>query len=352
MQSSSGFEPVRASHIANAEHCATCHTLYTHALGAEGETVGELPEQVPYLEWNHSVYSGVMSCQSCHMPIANGAMPIASVLGQPRNRMSRHVFRAANFFMPRIFARYRDELGVGALSQELGAASQEDIAYLGSAAARLNITNARISSDKLLAEVGIESFAGHKLPTAYPSRRLWIHFTVRDDQKSIVFESGAFQPDGSIRGNDNDGDAGRYEPHYREIDDPEKVQIYEAIMVDKNGRVTTGLLTGVRYAKDNRLLPRGFDKTTAAADIAAQGEALKDDDFKDGGDHVRYSVKLSQGMNAYTIEAELRYQPIGYRWAQNLRQQEAAETGRFVSYYESMANISSTILARAGATVK
>ncbi len=28
--------------------------------------------------------------------------------------------------------------------------------------------------------------AGHKLPTAYPSRRAWIHFTVRDENNNLI----------------------------------------------------------------------------------------------------------------------------------------------------------------------
>ena len=74
-------------------------------------------------------------------------------------------------------------------------------------------------------------------------------------------------------GNDNDADGSRFEPHYLEITDPDQVQIYEDIMVDYAGAVTTGLLWGVEYVKDNRLLPRGFDKATASDDVAVKGEA-------------------------------------------------------------------------------
>jgi hypothetical protein len=279
-------------------------------------------------------------------------MAISSVLGQPRNRLARHVFRAGNFFMPRVFARYRDQLAVTAPLQELDAASRRTVEHLETDAARLAITDVQVSSEKLIAEISVESLAGHKLPTAYPSRRAWIHFTLRNRQGEVIFESGAFRSDGSISGNDNDADASRYEPHYDEIDHPEKVQIYEAIMIDAAGRVTTGLLSGLRYAKDNRLLPRGFNKAAAAEDIATQGNAREDGNFGDGADQIRYSVNLRQAADPYTVQAELLYQPVGYRWAQNLRQQKADETYRFASFFESMANTSSVVLARAAATVR
>ena len=40
--------------------------------------------------------------------------------------------------------------------------------------------------------------------------------------------------------------------------------------------MTTGLLKGLRFVKDNRLLPRGFDKASADADIAVRGDAAAD----------------------------------------------------------------------------
>jgi hypothetical protein len=48
------------------------------------------------------------------------------------------------------------------------------------------------------------------------------------------------------------------------------------------------------------------------------------------------------------VEAELRYQPIGFRWAENLRKYDALEPRRFVQYFESMSSPSSEVLARAG----
>jgi hypothetical protein len=111
--------------------------------------------------------------------------------------------------------------------------------------------------------------------------------------------------------------------------------------------VTTGLLTAVKYVKDNRLLPRGFDKASAPKDIAVAGPAAADSDFAGGSDRVRYSVAVGAAQGPFTIEAELLYQPIGYRWANNLKKYDAAEPRRFNGYYDSMAAAATTVLASA-----
>ena len=122
-------------------------------------------------------------------------------------------------------------------------------------------------------------------------------------------------------------------------------------MAGADGAVTTGLLTAVRYVKDNRLLPEGFDKTSAGSDIAVHGEAAQDPDFAAPRDRIRYSVPVSGADGPYRVQAELWYQPIAYRWARNLLQREAGEITRFVSYYESMSRSSAALLARDSAQV-
>ena len=155
-------------------------------------------------------------------------------------------------------------------------------------------------------------------------------------------------PDGSIQGNDNDADALKFEPHYDEIRSADQVQIYETIIAGADGAVTTGLLTGVRYLKDNRLLPRGFDKRTAEPDIAVHGDAVDDPDFVGAGDRVRYSIDLANAQGPFVVEAELLYQPIGYRWAANLKAYgQAREPLRFTGYYDAMAATTTATLARA-----
>lgn len=347
MHSSSGFRQAESKHIQQSELCATCHTLYTHTLGPGGEVIGELPEQVPYLEWRHSSFVDEQSCQTCHMPVVKDSMPIASVWGQPRAEFSRHSFRGGNFFMMSMLNRYRDELGVQALPQEMNAAINRTIDHLQTKSSRVYLDKAEFANNELLAEVVIENLAGHKLPTAYPSRRAWVHFTVQDQAGTIIFESGAVNPDGSITGNDNDEKADTYEPHYTEIVSDDQVQIYEAILADRNDEVTTGLLTGIRYIKDNRILPRGFDKTTADEDIAVHGPAYDDGNFLGGKDKISYRISLKEAEGPLIVRAELMFQTIAYRWAQNLEPYDTPETNKFVSYYNAMSNSSSVVLASA-----
>jgi hypothetical protein len=87
---------------------------------------------------------------------------------------------------------------------------------------------------RIVIDLSVENKGGHKFPTAYPSRRAWLHVTVKDRDGRMVFESGKLNPDGSIQGNDNDADASRFEPHYSEITSRDQVQIYEDIMVGTN----------------------------------------------------------------------------------------------------------------------
>ena len=347
MKSSSTFQPTEAKHIRSSELCATCHTLLTQALDGQGKVIGELPEQVPYQEWLHSAYKETRSCQSCHMPVVKEDVPITSVFGEPRAGFSRHTFVGGNFLMQRILNKFRNDLSVAAPSQDMDAAANRTIAHLQSESARVNIQNVDVRNGRLEVGLAVENLGGHKLPTAYPSRRVWLHVTVRDRDGRVVFESGAIKPDGSIQGNDNDEDPTLFEPHYVEITRPDQVQLYESVMVGTDGALTTGLLTALRYIKDNRLLPQGFDKRTADKDVAVHGNAETDDDFTAGGDRIRYSVALGGEPGPYQVEAELWYQPIAYRWAMNLKRYDASEPKRFVGYYEQTASGSGAILARA-----
>ena len=140
------------------------------------------------------------------------------------------------------------------------------------------------------------------------------------------------------------------EPHYAEITSSDQVQIYESILKDQAGHVTTGLLSAIGYLKDNRLLPYGFDKETAEKDIAVFGRAADDPNFTDAGDRVRYSVVLGAAQGPFEVAAELWYQPVGYRWANNLKPYDsAAEPRRFNTYYDSMGPSTAVVLARAEA---
>ena len=345
MHSASTKAPGEGGHIQRSELCATCHTLFTPAVDGAGTVLGEFPEQVPYLEWKHSAYAQTDSCQSCHMPEVEGPAPIASVLGEPRDNVSRHVFRGGNVFMLKILNKYRDDLNVTTPARELEQSAKATLEHLQSNTAEVEVGGVELSDSEAVFDISVQNRAGHKLPTAYPSRRAWLHVTVRDKRGEIIFESGALNRDGSITGNDNDLDRAAYEPHYQEITRPDQVQIYEPIIHDYRNAVTTSLLSGFVYAKDNRLLPEGFDKASASDAVRVRGGAAEDADFKAGGDSIRYRIPVPKGAGDVSVSAELLYQTIGYRWAQNLEDYDSHETNRFVGYYRANADISAVVLA-------
>jgi mono/diheme cytochrome c family protein len=334
MAQATGFLGVQSEHMANSEMCATCHTLYTPYLDAAGEVAGEFPEQMAYFEWQNSSYAETQSCQDCHMPEVSGEVLISTVMGEPKEYMRLHTFTGSNAFMLSMVGANGEALAARAEGSQIEDAIAKTTEMMQSQTATLEFLNASIEDGRLILDVAVRSLTGHKFPTGFPSRRAWLHIAITDGRGNLVFESGAVEDNGLIVGNDNDADAERYEPHYNVITSPDEVQIYETILETTEDELTTTLLYGATYAKDNRLLPAGFHLDAVIPETATHGLAADDPDFIGGGDTIRYQVDVSESSEPFTVIVELNYQSIGFRWAENLRGYGTGETDLFMRLYD------------------
>jgi len=344
MRNASGYQPVQSEHVTQSELCAVCHNLYTPYFTSEGKLSTDLfPEQTPHLEWLASEFTSTSSCQTCHMPAVEGEAPIANTGSPRRSPVMQHTFIGGNRYLLELLAANPDALNTSATAEQLEQARLLTLQQLQQNTARLS-ADAQQQDDEMIVDVTVEVLTGHKFPTSFPSRRAWLHLKVSDANGNLVFESGGWQRNGLITGNDNDLDEGNYEPHYQVITSPDQVQIYEPIIGDPDGKVTTTLLRAQRYLKDNRLLPRGFDKSRVSADIGVYGEAAQDPDFIGGSDTVQYRIKTAGFTAPFKVEIELLYQSFGYRWAEKFRAQTDNPEGvEFYGYLASLSNSPSTI---------
>jgi hypothetical protein len=339
MQGASGFIPKQTEHMGQAEVCGNCHDLYTPYLDSTGEVAGEFAEQLIYSEWANSAYKGEKSCQACHMPQAQGGVQLSITGGTLREPFNQHVFVGGNAYMLRIIQQDGEALEVTAGPGQFKNTIEQTINQLSSQTAKLTLQQVQVKDGALLAEVQIENLAGHKFPGGYPSRRAWLNVRVMDGAGNPVFESGKVSENGAITGNDNDLDPATYEPHYTQLSSPDQVQIYESIMVNSDGEVTTTLMRGAGLIKDNRLLPAGFKPNPDIPELDPQGEAAQDPDFTGGGDSLGLQIDLGQAQGPFTLEVTLLYQTIGFRWADNLRQGSGAEIEHFGQLYDSVPNL-------------
>jgi hypothetical protein len=336
MQASTGFNPVYGAHMETAEHCATCHNLYTPYVDAQGNILGEFPEQTPYTEWQYSSFGAARSsCQTCHMPQAQGDVVISVV---PANLAARqpfyqHFFVGGNAFMLKILRDWGGDLAVTADATHFDATLARVADQIGQRSATLALKSLELKGDVLGAQMQVSPLTGHKFPASFPSRRAWLHVSVADAAGKIIFESGKPEASGQITGNAADTDPAAFEPHYERITQADQVQIYEPIMGDNEGHVTYTLLRGAKYLKDNRLLPTGADKAKLPADIAVYGAATDDANFVGGSDLVTYEIDVKGATGPFTVNARLLYEPLSYRFVQDLLQDKTALTERFSGYY-------------------
>lgn len=337
MQAVSGFIPQQADHLGESELCGTCHDLVTPYLDESGQVAGEFPEQMIYSEWENIIQEGKQTCQACHMPLASGGVQLSITGGPLRSPFYQHTFTGGNAFMLRVLQANGPALGVTASSKGFAETIANTERMLEKSTATLELEELKIENGMLSGKVHLQSLVGHKFPAGYPSRRAWLHLRVLDEAGQVVFESGAVDASGVILGNANDEDPSQYEPHYTRLSTSDQVQIYEAILQNSQGNVTTALLHAARYAKDNRLLPQGFDLVQASPQITMHGEAASDPDFLPGGDVLELAIDLGAAQGPFTVEAELLYQSVGYRWLENL-----LEVGASQALHEALVSVPNT----------
>ena len=353
MQNNVSFTPQHGSHMSTPEMCATCHDLKTPFVDAAGNPASttpesEFPEQMVYSEWRNSAYktggSQEKTCQACHMPKVSGNVLIST---RPMNLAARpdfsqHTFLGANTTMMDILNNNRTALEVTATGFEQ---SIVDTRALLQSAASIQVISSEYSNNRLKVTLKITNHTGHKLPSAYPSRRVYIHFLLKDKNGQVFFESGKLNANGSIVGVALDEDSTTYEPHYETITAEDQVQVYGPIMENTDGAVTHTLLRAAAYKKDNRLLPAGFDKQTVPNDVAVKGAALSDDNFIGGSDTITYLIDVGT-QRGFSVEASLNYQTLAYGHLQDLFQDASsvAEVATFRGMFDS-ANIRSETLA-------
>ncbi|MDD2251894.1 MAG: hypothetical protein WCS74_02145 [Dehalococcoidales bacterium] len=337
MMAGSGFKPVEGKHLGESGLCATCHTVITPFIDSEGEVQGTFPEQTPYLEWLHSSYPGEKECQTCHMPYAEGNVKTSNIPPHidAKGPFSQHYFVGGNTHMMKILRDNPDDLAVTSSTEQFNNTIDRAAQQLRQDTASVSIIDSGLSGDNLSFTVKVEDYTGHKLPTGFPSRRVWLHLQVLDKDGKVVFESGKPNSDGTISGNSADSDIYTHEPHYDLITSSDQVQIYEAILRDMEGDVTHKLLEASGYAKDNRLLPAGFDKNTAGEMFAVWGDALQDDNFIGGSDTVTYQVDTSSSSGPFTVKAALMYQSMAYSTIQSIIDVDTPQVKEFKSYWDS-----------------
>lgn len=352
MLSTAQFNPVYSGHISTSESCATCHDLRTPSVDGGGHVITTseeqfFPEQMVFSEWENSDFavggSKEQTCQSCHMPKAVGEVMLASDGGGlPRTNFSRHTFLGANTVMQTLLKNYSKELGIE-LEPEIFdrsiALNQDFLKTAGSIA----LSDVALVGGQLKATVKVNNTTGHKLPSGYPSRRVFIHFVVTNDAGEVVFESGKVNSNGSIAGVATDFNSAAYEPHYETITAEDQVQVYEAIMGNSDSAVTHTLLRATHYLKENRLLPSGFNKLGASDDVKVSGAAFDDTNFQAASDTLNYNVTVP-AAGTYNVLVELKYQPLAYGHLQDLfKSVKVKEVDEFKTMFDATTHKTETI---------
>ena len=346
------FTPTYSEHFAKSEVCAGCHTVVTPVLAEDGSPTSEVfVEQAAFFEWKNSAASETGSCGDCHLPQreADGS-PTASPLAtypeglQARSPIGRHSFSGANAWLQNLIADDVDWAGVNVPEAELRAAAKSSEEHLKTAA-EVTILEAELAGDELVCNVRVRNKSGHKLPTGYPTRRVWLRVIAFNADGDVVFESGAYDARGSILdGSGTPLDLSQPLPHHDQISSPNEVQVYELVPLDRQGEVAHRPLAAVSVGKDNRLLPYGWKNDYPWLDWIAPHGVGADANFIGGSDRVE--VRVPGGAAVARVEVELLYQTISPEELDQLARVATPAAVRFSSMAAERAPLP-TVLATA-----
>ena len=370
MEHHTGFTPTEGDHMLDSGLCASCHTLQTHTVADGAATGATYLEQGPWLEWRNSGAAAVgTSCQDCHMPPVDAAgEPIETAIARnpggrdfpidPRQPFGQHVMVGGNAFMLGVLRDNRDVLQPRASDAVFDDQIARTRAFL-TTAATVTLEELRRTEDGLQATVVVNNHTGHKLPTAYPSRRAWLELVVTDATGAEVFHSGGVDSAGRLV--DESGSplaselaGGPTLPHRTTVTAADEVQVYQTVMADGEGSAVYRLLHAAQSTKDNRILPAGWGASTTATEVGDIGPVGTDSDpdyaGSGGSDRVLLALDGLSGPAPHTVTATLRYQAYAPRHAAELALVDTPEVAALMAMLETAAWAPET-LATAAATL-
>jgi hypothetical protein len=343
MQEFVNMIPVYSSHINDAGLCAGCHSLLTESVDLSGNYTGStFVEQATYHEWLNSEFSvqgTEVTCQGCHMPRINDPVILSANHNflPPRAPYGKHELVGGNTFMLKLMKANREALDIPANETHFDTVIARTERMLQQKTLDALLTMSGYTNDTAFYDLKLTNKAGHKFPSGYPSRRAFVEFVVLKENGDTLFSSGVLQADHEVQGQNS-----TFEPHYNIIRANHQVQIYEMVMGDVNGDVTTVLERAFTHLKDNRLTPKGFSTAHAVYDTTAiHGEALNDPDFNfdgfegSGTDRIRYNIALNGYQGTVKARARVYYQPVPPKWMNEMFAYNTPEIDAFRTMFDN-----------------
>ena len=347
-----GLTPGFGAQVADAGLCGNCHNILLPVFDNAGNVVNYSYEQTTHLEWTNSIYAQAgpqaRTCQDCHMnghykgeqvvtkianfespdyPPTTHRLPDKDITATVRDDYSRHTLQGLNIFLNEIFQQFPLLLGyrqgqffpkqLFALQPSLLLANESYIEQAQNSTADVKVKQfKRKKNGKYKAIIEVTNKAGHYLPSGVGFRRMFLEVLVKDKHDNILWASGRTNKLGAIL----DGRTDRvlrseepvnypdapFQPHYEKITRENQVQIYQELVADSAGILTTSFLRRVMPLKNNRIRPHGYNpafyqnsnsqyiKALAITPGAAASDPYYQDPALTGSDVVKYVMDIDK----------------------------------------------------------
>ncbi len=368
MQNAIGVTPGFGAQTLSSELCGSCHAILLPVFRNDGRQAGFKYEQTTYLEWLNSDFASgrprEQQCQGCHMPthyqgkelafkIANfessdfppttHRLPDADIHATEREHYARHSLHGLNIFLNQMFQQF--PLLLGFRQGTFFSRSDQDLPPLllgeelmtdmaRSQTASVEISRLARTRRGILASVTVTNHTGHDFPSGVGFRRAFLEVLVRDASGEVLWASGRTNGLGAILDGTSDEvlpseqpvrfPGAPFQPHYQLVTEGNQVQIYQELVADSAGELTTSFLQRFRELKDNRIRPKGYDPRFYATfdspfirELArTPGRARFDRDYTDprrtGSDRIEYWITLDPETlaQADNVQVTLYYQSI------------------------------------------
>lgn len=372
MQHALGVTPKFAEQIKGSDMCGSCHNILLpifnndgtpHKFEFDGQTLSATYEQTTHLEWFNSDFAkpGTFeSCQDCHMRQTYKGHPLKqeNLAGKeeffrianiedssfaptthrladeditltPRPGYRRHQLHGLNVFLNEMFQQFPVILGVRQIDYMTGSGVQPPLitgreSMLEMAeheTAKVTVQSLKkVGDNQLHADLLVTNKVGHYLPSGVGFRRVFLEVLAQDKNDNILWASGRTNELGAILNGTTDdvlpseqpvkNPTAPFQPHYQTIKSGDQVQIYQELITDSSGNLSTSFLRRIKHVKDNRLRPKGFDpkvfennsspyiKMLAELDGAVENDPYYFKPNLTGADQINYEITLSDDAMA------------------------------------------------------